>query len=97
MAKYKVLRRDYEKINQVFSNQNGYISEDTEEGSIQIMVKCTRNLDGIVSNDYHQKKINYKTGLYQDWAATGYYANYYEQYKNRKTAMQHGLSLLKVI
>ena len=79
----------------IFNNDNGFISENATEGYIKIMKKSVRNFDGIPDTYYNETRINYRTGLYQAWSATGYNANFYEQYKDRDSVLKYATRTLK--
>ena len=74
----------------------GFIMENETDGYIKIMVKSIRNFDGIMDTHYNETKINYKKGLFQEWVATGYHANYYDWCKNRNAVISHGKRMLGV-
>ena len=59
------------------------------------MVKSVRNLDGMMDTHYNETRINYKSGLFQEWVATGYHANYYDWCKNRNAVISHGKRILE--
>lgn len=80
----------------IFKSDNGFISENKTEGYIKIMKKSARNFDGIMDNHYNETRINYRTGLYQAWSATGYSANFYEQYKGRDNVIEYAMQRLKL-
>ena len=80
--------------NKIFSNDNGFIMENETDVYIKIMVKSIRNFDGIMDAHYNETKINYKKGLFQEWVATGYHANYYDWCKNGNAVISHGKRML---
>ena len=81
---------------EIFRNENGFITEDEENGYIKVMVKGVRNFDGVPDTYYNETRMNYKTGLFQSWRATGYNANYYDWCKDRNGVISHGKRMLEV-
>lgn len=79
----------------IFSNDNGFIMENETDGYVKIMVKSVRNLDGMMDTHYNETRINYKSGLFQEWRARGYYASYYDWCKDRSAVISHGKRMLE--
>lgn len=79
----------------IFSNDSGFIMENETDGCVKIMVKSVRNLDGIIDTDYKETRINYKSGLFQEWGYK-YFAQYYDWCKDRNTVISHGKRMLEV-
>lgn len=72
----------------LFENKNGYITEDIENDRIKVYLYSVCNYDGIVDKSLNENWYNYKTGLYQSWTSIDYYANYFNKYKDRATAIE---------
>lgn len=79
---------------EIFRNSRGFVTEDVDTGCVRIMVRSVRNYDGIVDDSYTETCINYRTGLYQYWGATGYRADYYDCYKSRASVISHAKRML---
>ena len=79
----------------IFSNDNGFIMENEIDEYIKIMVKTMRGYDGIMDTDYKEIRINYKSGLFQEWGYK-YFAEYYDWCKDRNAVISHGKRMLEV-
>lgn len=79
----------------IFSNDNGFIMENETDGYVKIMVKSVRNLDGMMDAHYNETRINYKSGLFQEWGYK-YFVEYYDWCKDRNTVISHGKRMLEV-
>lgn len=73
----------------IMDTSNGYAEEDAQEKKFYVYTYTMRNYDGIYDRDVNETVINYETGLFQEWSTTGYYANYFDDYKGRKKAFAH--------
>lgn len=81
----------------LFENENGYITEDIENNRIKVYIYSVCNYDGIIGKSLNENWYNYKSGLYQSWSTTGYYANYFNKYADRNTVIESAKNDIKYI
>lgn len=74
--------------NTLFKNENGYAVEIPKDCQIKIYEYGVQSFDGIIDKTVWETWVNYKTGLYQSWSATGYFAKYMDIYKSREAALR---------
>lgn len=75
-------------MNILFESSKGKVVEDVENSKITAYRKSTRDFDGITDSYVYETTINYRTGLYTSESCTGYYANYFDKYKDREKAIE---------
>ena len=75
-------------MNTLFESNKGKIMEDVENSTITIRRKGLRDFDGVTDSYTYTSTINYKTGLYTSESCTGYFAKYYDVYKDREKAIE---------
>ena len=75
-------------MNTLFESNKGKVMEDVENSTITIRRKGLRDFDGVTDSYTYTSTINYETGLYTSESCTGYYANYFDKYKNREKAIE---------
>lgn len=72
----------------LYTSAKGTVTEDEEKSVITVKRVATRMYDGIPDTYTYTTTYDYKTGLYTSESCTGYYAGYYDKYKNRQTAVE---------
>lgn len=75
-------------MNILFESSKGKVVEDIENSTITVHRKGLRDFDGITDSYVYTTTINYETGLYTSESCTGYFAKYYDMYKNRDEAIE---------
>ena len=75
-------------MNILFESIKGKVVEDVENSKIIAYRKSIRDFDGITDSYVYETTINYRTGLYTSESCTGYYADYFDKYKNREKAIE---------
>ena len=75
-------------MNTLFESNKGKVIEDVENSIITVCRKGVRDFDGITDSYTYTTTINYETGLYTSESCTGYFAKYYDMYKNRDKAIE---------
>lgn len=77
----------------IYETPRGYVEE--EGNVIFLYTYGLASYDGIIDKFVSETRINYETGLYQEWTSTNYYANYFDKYKgNREKALEEAFKQL---
>lgn len=77
------------KLEPLMESEQGYAMENIDEKKIYVYTYSMRDFDGIPDTHPIETVINYETGLFQQWAPTGYYAKYYDDYRGKDKAIDH--------
>lgn len=79
----------------IYKSSKGYVVENKKENTIRIFEDGMALYDGIPDRFTTETKINYKTGLWQRWAVTGYQVLYDKKYENnRNGALEDGKKMV---
>lgn len=82
-------------MNILFESNNGKVIEDVENSKIIVRRKGMRDFDGITDTYTYTTTINYNTGLYTSESCTGYFAKYYDVYKDRDKAIETAIQEIR--
>ena len=74
--------RDGEKL--VARTQKGFVAENEAECKFRCIEYTVRNFDGFIDPWYNETVINYKTRLYTRNDSCGWFANYFDCYRDDK-------------
>ncbi len=84
----------HKHVEKIYETSKGYVVEDTEQCVLTVFEHTVRNFDGILGDDLNETRYNYKTGLYQSWSTTGYFARYFDKYKDREVALECAMKVI---